>query len=187
MGTHPSAGQNSVLLKIRGNSAVIEQIQKFVYGNTNKRIAVLEQEVEELLCDVNAHNKYTIPGIVDDDSIPERGFAQYETMSEEEREVFTNSMDAAMISYDSSDAWMKATQDDDILQNFMKCGKVTSTESGDREKLITYFGTLGLDFRLNLDEILKINLYEKPESLKKKKGGLFQILKKKWAFIFQSE
>ena len=82
---------------------------------------------------------------------------------------------------------MKATQDDDILQNFMKCGKVTNTESDDREKLIAYFGTLGLDFRLNLDEILKINLYGKQESLNKKKTGLFQLLKKKWASIFQSE
>ena len=64
----------------------------------------------------------------------------------------------------------------DVLQNFMKFGKLNSPETFDREKFIKYFISLGLDLRLSNKENEKINLCGNQETSCQKKGCLFKSI-----------
>ena len=77
MGTHPRAGSNSPVLRLRGKSPIIEKIRGLVvnrsfslHGTLDERISKLAETTEEMLSAVNETNRYLLPGLVDRATIP---------------------------------------------------------------------------------------------------------------------
>lgn len=160
IGTHPMVGENSVVLKIRGLTPVIEKLKMFVYSGITERIARLSRQVDELLTDVNDQNEFVFPGILDHETIPAIKYeAPHGSLSEEEEEIDCNARDASIISEYSGGAWRKATVVDDYLEYFICDGNVIDPEKYDRHSLIASFGLLGRELNLNSVERAKINLY----------------------------
>ena len=64
MGAHPDIGMDSPVQAIRGNILVVEEIKRFVVGDTNRRMVALIPQISSLLRKAHSINDQIIPALI---------------------------------------------------------------------------------------------------------------------------
>jgi len=134
MGTHPRAGESSVILGIRGKTPVIWRLEDFLMDQKiNSRIKLLTNQLKQILTDVNEKNSLMIPAILDPRSIPEKPLLQ--ERDEEEDFAFDEDDELDGHSGDIHDAtwgfnyyghaWNMSSSYRRVLQLFLDFGNIT--------------------------------------------------------------
>eukprot|EP00092_Neocalanus_flemingeri_P010610 GFUD01011431.1.p1 GENE.GFUD01011431.1~~GFUD01011431.1.p1 ORF type:complete len:261 (+),score=58.27 GFUD01011431.1:2-784(+) len=129
MGTHPRVGEMSTVLKIRGNSPIVEMLQSLVLTH-DPRVDRLTMQIQKILSTVNVKNPLLIPGIIDCYSIPkepvhseedEEDEDEYDPMNDHEDDI----QDARWAFGSYGHVWNMNKAYTMVLKLFMDTGRVT--------------------------------------------------------------